>query len=386
MNATILPIKLDFVLGTRPEAIKLSQLIRLASKDARFSVRVFSTGQHREMIRPIFNFFDISPDVDFDLMKPGQTLQQTTVAVMTSLEKTISQDPPDWLIVQGDTTTVFSASLFGFYNNIKIAHVEAGLRTYDIHSPFPEEFYRRATGLIADFHFAPTTKAAENLLKESTPPEKIQVTGNTGIDALFAVKEGLESSSVMKQELEQRFKFLSPDKKIILLTTHRRESFGEPMKNIFLAMNEIVEKEDVQIIIPLHMNPLVRATAQEILKPSDRIHIIDPLDYFSFVYVMMKSTLILTDSGGIQEEAPSLGKPVLVLRENTERPEALEAGTSKLIGVQKDTIIREVQLLLNNHVEYQKMAQAKNPFGDGQASLRILDTLFNESQNRTAKS
>ncbi len=374
-NTSSAPIKILFVLGTRPEAIKLSQLINLGKKDPRFQVTVFSTGQHREMIKPVFDFFQIRPDLDFDLMKKSQKLHEVTQDVMKHLDQALEGKPPDWIIVQGDTTTVFAASLYAFYNKIRIAHVEAGLRTYNIKSPFPEEFNRRAAGLIADLHFAPTEQSANNLLREGIKESQIHITGNTGIDALFAVADGLEKNEAIKRSLQDRFQFLNTNKKLLLLTTHRRESFGEPMKNIFTAMNKLVQSENVEVLIPLHFNPTVRELAQKYLQPSPQVHIIDPLDYFSFVYVMKKSYLIMTDSGGIQEEAPSLGKPVLVLRENTERPEAVEAGTSRLVGVQEKNILAEVKRLLHEPHEYVRMSQAKNPFGDGHSCHRILNLL-----------
>ncbi len=386
--------KLLFVLGTRPEAVKLGTLIKRAQRDSRFSVSICSTGQHREMIRPIFDFFGLVPDVDFGLMKPGQTLTDVTCAVLSQLRAYIQTDRPDWIIVQGDTTTTMAASLCAFYEKIKIAHVEAGLRTGDITSPFPEELNRRVTTLISDLHFAPTPLSAENLLRENVDGRQIHITGNTGIDALLEVAGLIRREPAIQESFSQHFEFLDARKKLILVTVHRRESFGEPMRNIMRALLKLSKRDDIELIVPLHMNPEVRKVAAEIFgrrarwasahsrRGETKIWLIEPQDYLRFVYLMDRSHLIITDSGGVQEEAPSLGKPVLVVRESTERPEAVAAGTSKLVGSEAAGIVSAAGYLLDDPAEYARMSRAHNPFGDGFACEKILETIAAQEEIR----
>ncbi|MBX3039642.1 MAG: UDP-N-acetylglucosamine 2-epimerase (non-hydrolyzing) [Bdellovibrionaceae bacterium] len=382
--------KLLFVLGTRPEAVKLGPLIRMAKADSRFWVKVCSTGQHREMLKPVFKLFEITPDADFDLMKPGQTLTGVTTGILENMRSLLVGDRPDWVLVQGDTTTTMAGALSAFYEKIPVAHIEAGLRTGDISSPFPEELNRRVTGLIADLHFPPTAETEAFLKAEGVPANRILQVGNTGIDALLGTREAILNRPSLKEEMEKEFPFLDSKKKLILVTVHRRESFGEPMKKILKAITELSRRDDVEFLIPLHMNPEVRKVASEVLTDarwvtsdstpgSSRIWLTEPQDYLKFVYLMMKCHFIISDSGGVQEEAPSLGKPVLVVRETTERPEAIKAGTSRLVGSETDVILTECRRLLDQPSEYAKMAEAKNPFGDGRACARILDRLALEA-------
>ena len=382
-----MPSKLLIVLGTRPEAIKLGPLIEKARRDPRFEVQVCSTGQHREMLLPVFDFFEIRPDVDFQIMKPGQALADVTSSILLGLRNWVRDNRPDWIIVQGDTTTTMAASLCAMYERIPVAHVEAGLRTGDIDSPFPEEFNRRVTTLVSKVHFPPTPAAAANLLREAVEEERIHITGNTGIDALLSASQRLASNPMVRAEHERKFAFLNPAKKLVLVTVHRRESFGEPMRNIMKGLLELAKRPDIEMIIPLHLNPEVRRAAEEVLglnarwasegpvQAENKIWLTEPQAYTDFVYLMNRCHFIITDSGGVQEEAPSLGKPVLVVRESTERPEAIEAGTSRLIGASTERVIAEATRLLDSPGAYEQMAQAKNPFGDGRACERILECL-----------
>lgn len=366
----------------------MGPLIEKASRDRRYEVVVISTGQHRELVRPIYKFFDVSPKYDFDLMRPGQSLHDITIGVLEKMRQVIRIEHPDWVLVQGDTTSAMAASLCAFYDQVKVAHVEAGLRTDDIWSPWPEEFNRRVTALIADLHFAPTSEAAANLRRERLDPENILVTGNTGIDALLQVRERLQKSAELNLLFQQQFSFLDPELRLILATIHRRESFGDPMRSILRGLSQLSQRSDVEVLIPLHPNPEVRKAVAEVLgdraqwvnsqsrRGGSRIWLMEPLEYLSFVYAMNRSDLIISDSGGVQEEAPSLGKPVLVVRETTERPEAVAAGTSKLIGAHGDRIFREASLLLNSSIEYAKMNRPHNPYGDGRASERILRRIW----------
>ncbi|MNK22758.1 UDP-N-acetylglucosamine 2-epimerase [compost metagenome] len=377
------------VFGTRPEAIKLAPYIIKAKQDSRFNTLVCSTGQHREMLKPILNFFGITPDFDLDLMKPGQSLSDIAVGVMNGMQSILSKHKVDVVVVQGDTSSCFIASLMAFYNRIPVSHVEAGLRSGDIHSPFPEEFNRKATGLVARFHFAPTEVSKNNLVHEHYDPKTVFVTGNTGIDALFAVKRQFEEKPSLRQEIQQKFAFLNPKKKLILVTVHRRESFGTPMEEVMKGLVALSKRDDVELLIPLHLNPQVRASAEKIFgsdarwiektqnaQPGDsKIWLCEPVDYVPFVYLMDRAHLIITDSGGVQEEAPSLGKPILVAREKTERPEAITAGTSKLIPLESKAFMKTAEEILDNADLYKKMSQAQNPFGDGKACERILDIM-----------
>lgn len=359
-----------FIFGTRPEAIKLAPLIKeFQNNQEKFTVKVCVTAQHREMLDQVLNFFGISPDYDLNIMKPNQSLFSLTADIIKSLEGVLSHFDPDLIFVQGDTTTAFAGALTGFYKKIKIAHIEAGLRSQNKYSPFPEEVNRILVGHIADYHFAPTEKAKENLIKEGIN-KNIWVVGNTVIDALFL---GLKLIKTQGEEHYYKyFHYVDFSKKIILVTGHRRESFGEPFKKICFALREIANAfQDIEIVYPVHLNPNVRKPVNEILKKHLRIHLIEPLEYPYLIWLMNKSYLVLTDSGGIQEEAPSLGKPVLVMRDVTERTEGIEAGTARLVGTDKEKIVSETVKLLENTQEYNRMAQAVNPYGDGKSSIKI---------------
>ena len=366
------------VIGTRPEAIKLAPVIKeLERYPKEFDVVVVTTAQHRQMLDQVLRLFKITPSYDLDIMEDNQTLPGITARILKKFAPIVRKEKPDWLLIQGDTTTTFISALIGFYYKIMIGHIEAGLRTHNKYRPFPEEINRRLTGVLTDFHFAPTERAKRNLFSEGIPEENIFVTGNTVIDALLITLEKLKKDKSMLQHLNSQFSFLnSKSTKLILVTAHRRENFGKPLKNICLAIKEIVKNNpDVEVIYPVHLNPNVQEPVNRILKGNERVHLINPLDYQSFVWLMEKSYLILTDSGGIQEEAPSLGKPVLVLREVTERPEAVEAGTVKVVGLNKNRIIKEAQRLLDDETLYEKMSKATNPYGDGKAARKIVEVL-----------
>lgn len=352
------------VFGTRPEAIKMCPVIKELYKHKEMETVVVVTGQHRQMLDQVLDAFEIKPDYDLSIMRDGQTLFDITNAVLDGMRKLLNDIQPDLVMVHGDTTTSFAASLAAFYMDIKVAHVEAGLRTYDINAPYPEEFNRQTVGIISSFNFAPTETAKDNLLREGKKENSIWVTGNTVIDALkTTIREGYNHP-----ELEW-----CKGKKMVLITAHRRENLGEPMRRIFRAIKRVLdEHEDVRAIYPVHMNPKVREVCNEVFGDDDRIHLIEPLDVIDFHNFMNASYLILTDSGGVQEEAPSLGKPVLVLRDTTERPEGIEAGTVKLVGTNEERVYSEFCLLLDSREEYEKMAKAKNPYGDGFASKRIV--------------
>lgn len=374
-------IKALFVFGTRPEAIKMAPVIReMETENSKFKVVVCVTAQHREMLDQVLKIFEISPDHDLDIMKKNQDLFDVTTNALIGLKDIFKKEKPDIILVQGDTTTAFAAGLAAYYLKIPIAHIEAGLRTYNKYSPFPEEKNRHLLSVLADYHFAPTGWAKSNLLKEGIPEDRIWVTGNTVIDALMTVVRSQESE-VRRETFERYFKekwnlHLSQDSsnsKLILVTGHRRENFGEGFENICLALKEIAEiRKDVIIVYPVHLNPNVQQPVKAILNGKPNIHLIDPLEYEPFVFLMSNAYLILTDSGGIQEEAPSLGKPVLVMRDTSERPEGIEAGSAKLVGTDTEKIITETQKLLNDKMEYERMAKAINPYGDGQASKRIV--------------
>lgn len=377
------------VFGTRPETIKIAPIILAAKHDQRFNTIICSTGQHREMILPLFDFFGFKPDYDLNLMKPGQTLTDITVGVMSGVNEIFHKQKIDAVLVHGDTATCFVASLAAFYNKVPVMHLEAGLRSGDIFSPFPEEFNRKATALVTHTHFSPTPQSRENLIHEHYPEKDIFVTGNTGIDALFTILEKFKSDQSLNSTFENKFSFLDPNKKLILVTVHRRESFGTPMEEVMKGLIRLSEESDVELLIPLHMNPQVRQTAEKIFgskakwidkgEPTNRgqskIWLCEPVDYVPFVYLMNRSHFIITDSGGVQEEAPSLGKPVLVAREKTERPEAINAGTSKLIPLKEQPFLDLALKVLRDEDTYKNMAQAKNPFGDGTASKMILDLI-----------
>ncbi len=367
------------VFGTRPEAIKLAPVLRELQKFPEITSRVCVTAQHREMLDQVLKIFGIQPDYDLNLMRPNQSLYQITADALVSLEPIVRKEQPDVVITQGDTTTAFVASLAAFYAHIKIARVEAGLRTFDKYSPFPEEINRLLADHLADLHFAPTERARQNLLREGISPETIFVTGNTVIDALhymWARVSNLdlqEKFSVPKEIFSQ---IERGEKKLILVTGHRRESFGPEFESICLGLKKIAQHyPDVVLIYPVHLNPNVRAPVRKILSEQDRVFLIEPLDYERFVWLMGRASFLLTDSGGIQEEAPALGKPVLVMRKVTERPEALEAGTAKLVGTDAENIFREAARLLEDPTAYDQMARAVNPFGDGHAAERIVRIL-----------
>lgn len=366
--------KVLFIFGTRPEAIKMAPVIKEFKKHTDFNVKICTTAQHREMLDQVLKFFNIKSDYDLNLMKPNQSIFDITVNALKALEKVLDLEKPDLIFVQGDTTTALVGALAGFYKKVKIAHIEAGLRSYNKYSPFPEEINRVLVGHLADYHFAPTEKAKENLLKENIK-ENVYVVGNTVIDALFLVLDIIRKTG--EGEYYKYFHFIDFSKKIILVTGHRRESFGKSFENICYALKEISERKDVEIVYPVHLNPNVRKIVNRILKGVKNIHLIEPLDYPYMIWLMNKAYLILTDSGGIQEEAPSLGKPVLVMRKVTERVEGLKAGTAKLVGTDKEKIVRETLELLNNKKKYEKMAKAVNPYGDGKASQRIKSIISN---------
>lgn len=361
-------IKVMSIFGTRPEAIKMAPLVKELEKREEIKSIVCVTAQHREMLDQVLNTFDIKPDYDLNIMKQGQTLADVTTRALIGLEEVIKEVKPDIVLVHGDTTTTFAGALAAFYNQVAIGHVEAGLRTDDKYSPYPEEMNRQCVDRMTDLYFAPTEISKNNLLKENISEEKIYVTGNTAIDAM--------STTVDEDYVHPDLEWIKPDERMILLTAHRRENLGEPMRHIFKAVKRIVDEfSDIKVIYPIHMNPKVREVASEVFDGCDRIRLIEPLEVFDFHNFQNKSYIILTDSGGIQEEAPSLGKPVLVLRDTTERPEGIKAGTLKLVGTDEEVIYEETKKLLTNINEYEKMSKASNPYGDGHASERIVDAI-----------
>jgi UDP-N-acetylglucosamine 2-epimerase (non-hydrolysing) len=360
-----------FVFGTRPEAIKLCPLIRELRGRDEFSVRICVTAQHRALLDQVLEAFHVVPDCDLDLMRPAQPLAALTARILEALDAVLAAEAPDAVLVQGDTTTTLAAALAAFYRRIPVGHVEAGLRTGDLNQPFPEELNRVLTGRVAQLHFAPTAAAAANLATEGVPPQSIHVTGNTGIDAVLYVRDSLESGELPSEQ----WPWLDPARRLIVFTSHRRESFGAAFTRSMQALARIAETLDVEVVYPVHPNPEVLEPAHRLLDNRPHIHLIEPLAYVPFVDLMRRAALLITDSGGIQEEAPSLGKPVLVLREKTERPEALAAGTVKLVGTDEERIVSEVSRLLEDPAEYARMTRVHNPYGDGQASRRIADIL-----------
>ena len=367
------------VFGTRPEAIKMAPVVKQMREHFGGDVRVCVTAQHRQMLDQVLSLFDIVPEYDLNLMKPGQDLTDITANVLVALRSVLEDFSPDVVIVHGDTTTTFAASLAAYYKKIPVVHVEAGLRTGNRYSPWPEEMNRKLTGAMAAFHFAPTAISRDNLLRESVEADSIFVTGNTVIDALLDVVKKIEGDRELKAGLVQQFDFLNPEKRTILITGHRRENFGKGFEEICNALASLATRNDVELVYPVHLNPNVQEPVRRLLGDIPNIHLIDPLDYLPFVYLMNRAYLIITDSGGIQEEAPSLGKPVLVIRDTTERPEAVEAGTVKLVGTDAEKICRETNELLDDEAAYQRMAFAHNPYGDGGAARRIVDILNSES-------
>lgn len=369
--------KILTVFGTRPEAIKMAPLVHALAADDRFEAKCCVTAQHREMLDQVLELFEITPDYDLNLMKAGQTLNDLTARIVQELKPVLQEFQPDVVLVHGDTATTFAASLAAYYEQIEVGHVEAGLRTGNIYSPWPEEANRRLTGILTRYHFAPTETSKENLLRENFSPEDIYVTGNTVIDALLMVKDKIESDSDLSATLAAQFPFLDESKKLILVTGHRRESFGGGFERICQALAKTAEHHpNVQILYPMHLNPNVREPVNRILANIENIHLIEPQQYLPFIYLMDRAHIILTDSGGIQEEAPSLGKPVLVMRDTTERPEAIEAGTVKLVGTNVDMITDNLTYLLTSDDAYDEMSYAHNPYGDGKSCKRILDTLL----------
>ena len=360
-----------FIFVTRPEAIKLCPVVNHLRSRPEFEVRVCVTAQHRALLDQVLAAFEVVPDYDLDLMLPNQTLSQSTSRIVAGLEPVLKEAKPDIVLVQGDTTTTFCGALAGFYQKIPVGHVEAGLRTWDVWQPFPEEMNRLLATRLATLHFAATTWAAGNLRAEGVPEERIAVTGNSGIDAVLYVRDKLEQGKLRGLDWPQ----LDPSRKLIVVTAHRRESFGEGFERICSALGRLAERPDVQIVYPVHPNPNVQAPVRRHLTGRANVLLVDPLDYVPFVDLMRRAWLLITDSGGVQEEGPSLGKPILVLREKTERPEAVEAGTVKLVGTDEESILREATRLLEDRPEYDRMARIHNPYGDGRASARIADLI-----------
>ena len=368
--------KVAVVFGTRPEAIKMCPLVLELKKRHGIQTVVCVTGQHRQMLDSVLEVFDVHPDYDLNIMKENQTLFDVTVLVMTRMKEVLEKERPDVVLVHGDTTTAYASALAGFYLRIPVGHVEAGLRTYNIFSPFPEEMNRRSIGIMASYHFAPTAAAREHLLREGTAPGRVFITGNTAIDAM--------KTTVRKNYSHDQLKW-ARGSRCILITAHRRENLGRLMEQMFRAIRRIVDEfEDVKVIYPVHLNPLVQKCAKRYLGNSDRIHLIEPLDVMDFHNLMARCYLVLTDSGGIQEEAPGLGKPVLVMRDTTERPEGVEAGTLKLVGTEEERIYQVFRQLLTDKNEYEKMSRASNPYGDGKACIRIADILEKDTGGQPA--
>ena len=369
-------IKVLSVFGTRPEAIKMAPLVNQLKQDAAFDSRVCVTGQHREMLDQVLKLFEIKPEYDLAIMKPGQDLYDVTTSILLNIKPVLREFQPDIVLVHGDTSTTFAAALACYYEKIAVGHVEAGLRTGNIYSPWPEEANRKLTGALTRLHFAPTQTSADNLLAERVAPEHIVITGNTVIDALLQVVAKIEGNAELNQQFAAQFPFVQPERRMILVTGHRRESFGGGFEQICAALADIATSfPDCDIVYPVHLNPNVKEPVYRLLSGVSNVHLIPPQDYLPFVYLMNRSYLVLTDSGGIQEEAPSLGKPVLVMRDTTERPEAVAAGTVKLVGTDKAKIVSEVTKLLIDSSYYESMSFAHNPYGDGNACSRILASL-----------
>lgn len=373
--------KILVIFGTRPEAVKMAPVIQCLKSTSGVTTRVCVTAQHREMLDQVLNLFHITPDIDLDLMRPNQALSSLTAQILTSLDPVLDEEKPDWVLVQGDTTTVMTASLAAFYRGIKVGHVEAGLRTGDKRQPFPEEINRRMTSVLADLHFAPTDISRDNLLREGVPASQIVVTGNTVIDALNQI-----ASQPAPQEVKdwlQQWGVTGGKKRLVVITAHRRENFGKPIENICLALKTLSEKfkEDVHFVYPVHLNPLIQEPVNRLLKGIPNMTLLTPLDYLPMVHLLKSATVVLTDSGGIQEEATGLGKPTLVMREKTERPEGVTAGVLKLVGTDQVIIVRETSRLLEDPSAWAAMAHAANPFGDGHASERIVQGILAQSED-----
>ncbi|WP_312928188.1 non-hydrolyzing UDP-N-acetylglucosamine 2-epimerase [Stutzerimonas nitrititolerans] len=374
-------VKTLCVFGTRPEAIKMAPLALSLKADSRFEAKVCVTGQHRQMLDQVLELFELNPDFDLNIMKPGQDLTDVTSAILQGMKQVFSEFKPDVVLVHGDTATTFATTVAAYYHQIPVAHVEAGLRTGNIYSPWPEEGNRKLTGALATVHFAPTETSRQNLLREGIT-SGIEVTGNTVIDALLQVVAKLDKDAELQQRFQEQFAFLRSDSRLVLVTGHRRESFGGGFERICQALADTAKAfPDVEVVYPVHLNPNVREPVNRLLAGIDNVHLIEPLDYLPFVYLMNRSYLILTDSGGIQEEAPSLGKPVLVMRDTTERPEAVEAGTVKLVGTEIAALTSNLKKLLTDAEAYSEMSFAHNPYGDGLACTRILETLSQLKKN-----
>lgn len=365
--------KVMVVFGTRPEAIKMAPLVAALKASPDVETIVAVTAQHRQMLDQVLELFGIVPDEDLDVMQPGQTLAGLTTKILAGMTEVIARHAPDIVLVHGDTTTTFATSLAAFYNRTPIGHVEAGLRTGNLYSPWPEEANRKLTGSLTALHFAPTERSRGNLLAEGVAKDSIHVTGNTVIDALLAVVDKIRDQPELEQALASRFPFLDPTKRLVLVTGHRRENFGSGFEQICQALKAIAERGDTQVVYPVHLNPNVQEPVNRVLAGQASVHLIEPQDYLPFVYLMSRAHLIVTDSGGVQEEAPSLGKPVLVMRDTTERPEAVDAGTVMLVGTDSTRIVAEVSRLLDDPVAYARMSEAHNPYGDGLASSRIAE-------------
>lgn len=372
----VVAIKTLCVFGTRPEAIKMAPLALALAQDKRFDGRVCVTGQHREMLDQVLSLFELKPDYDLNVMRSGQDLTDVMTSILSGMKIVLAESEPDIVLVHGDTATTFAAALASYYQKIPVAHVEAGLRTGDLYSPWPEEGNRKLTGALAALHFAPTEFSRQNLIREGVSPEAIHVTGNTVIDALLQVVSRLSENDTLQRQLDRQFNFLRPQSRLILVTGHRRESFGDGFDRICRALADTAFAfPDVDIVYPVHLNPQVRGPVTRLLSGMPNVHLIEPLDYLPFLYLMNRAYLILTDSGGVQEEAPSLGKPVLVMRDTTERPEAVQAGTVKLVGTGVDSIRNSLSRLLTDIDEYRRMSFAHNPYGDGKACERIVAAL-----------
>ena len=368
------------VFGTRPEAIKMAPVVRALRATPGIEVEVVVTAQHRQMLDQVLELFDLVPDVDLDLMTPDQTLPGMFGRILSAMHGVLERRRPDLVLVHGDTSTTLATALAGYYARVPVGHVEAGLRTGNLQAPWPEEANRRLTAPLATLHFAPTPRARDNLLAEGIDHGTIHVTGNTVIDALLEVVDRIENDAALRCALAARFSFIDPGRKLLLVTGHRRENFGDGFDQICVALRELAERQDLQVVYPVHLNPQVQEPVQRLLGASPNIHLIAPQDYLPFVYLMTRAELILTDSGGIQEEAPSLGKPVLVMRDTTERPEALDAGSVRLVGTDAIVIVREVQRLLDQPAAYNAMARSHNPYGDGTAAARIAAVIANAAR------
>lgn len=376
--------KVMVVFGTRPEAIKMAPLVHALREHPELEPQVVVTAQHRQMLDQVLELFEITPDADLDIMQPGQTLPDVTARIVQGMTPVIQSLAPDIVLVHGDTSTTLSTALAAFYARVPIGHVEAGLRTGDMQAPWPEEMNRRLTAPLCTLHFAPTPRSRDNLLAEGMADHTVHVTGNTVIDALLEVDRKLKSDQTLRNRMSERFPFLESEKRLVLVTGHRRENFGGGFERICRALARVAERDDVQIVYPVHLNPNVQEPVRRHLSDHGNIHLIEPQDYLPFVYLMQQSYLILTDSGGVQEEAPSLGKPVLVMRDTTERPEAVEAGTVRLVGTDDERIVNQVRSLLDDDTAYAGMSEAHNPYGDGQASTRITGLIASAVSATTA--